>query len=83
MHALRSGPSRAQAAWRGFNRVQRGQERSLARSVSMPAGSSVMCNGVWDLYHSGHCNAWLQARRGIDLLAAGASVREDEEPVTR
>ena len=21
-----------------------------------------MCNGVWDMYHAGHANAWLQAK---------------------
>ena len=27
-----------------------------------PAPVRVLCNGVWDMFHAGHANAWMQAK---------------------
>lgn len=44
---------------------QRSAAAALGRrafSSSEPPPVRVLCNGVWDMFHVGHANAWLQAR---------------------
>jgi len=53
-----------------------GRARRCFASASAPDASApsvrAMCNGVWDMYHAGHANAWLQAK--LNTGAAGQDV---------
>jgi len=40
---------------------------------------TVMCNGVWDCYHAGHANAWLQARRATNAAELVVAVHDSAD----
>eukprot|EP01043_Picozoa_sp_COSAG02_P001274 COSAG02_NODE_26_length_51927_cov_61.213881_39_plen_157_part_00 len=57
----------ARLSGRSLAAVQRQVRRGLhgsdgAASGAPPEPVRVLCNGVWDMFHAGHANAWLQAK---------------------
>jgi cytidyltransferase-like protein len=51
---------------RSLSAMQRRQARGLGSAADsqrlLQEPVRVLCNGVWDMFHTGHANAWLQAK---------------------
>ena len=58
--------------------------RALRRAAGFStAGGTVMCNGVWDLYHAGHPNAWLQAKIANNASSVVVAVHDSADVLAK